>query len=150
MNETMVENWNSVVGPQDNIFLLGDLAFAKPEITVEILKRLNGNIYLIRGNHDYHWNFKILDKYFVWIKDLAEILVPDVDIQGGYRSITLCHYPLLSWNKISYSSWSLHGHTHGNIPYDPKFNRLDVGVDSHNFTPISYLQIKEIFSNTNV
>ena len=31
MNETIVKNWNSVVDPEDEVYFLGDLAFAGKE-----------------------------------------------------------------------------------------------------------------------
>jgi calcineurin-like phosphoesterase family protein len=144
MNETLVLNWNSRIGPQTNVFFLGDLSFARPELTKTILDRLNGNIFLIKGNHD--WNIKSLSKYFVWEKDLTTILVPDDDIKGGYRPVVLCHYPLLSWDRMRYGAFHCHGHCHGSLSFDPNVYRLDVGVDVHNYFPISYNEIKAKFN----
>ena len=47
MNEAMIENWNRVVAPHDDVYHLGDFAFGGAEA---ILTRLKGNIHLIRGN----------------------------------------------------------------------------------------------------
>ena len=52
MNEALVENWNSVVGPDDYIFHLGDSIFAGSDKLKDLLSKLNGHIYLIKGNHD--------------------------------------------------------------------------------------------------
>ena len=35
---------------------------------------------------------------------------------------------------------------YGNLPDDPKSQSFDVGVDCHDYTPISYAQVKEIMS----
>src|SRR5687767_6574594 len=52
MNERLIENWNAVVKKGDRVYHLGDVSLGKPEPTAEILGRLNGTIYLVRGNHD--------------------------------------------------------------------------------------------------
>ena len=48
----MIDNWNRAVGPEDTVFHLGDFAFAVPSRIKEIASQLNGEIHLIRGNHD--------------------------------------------------------------------------------------------------
>ncbi|MBQ4059987.1 MAG: metallophosphoesterase, partial [Lachnospiraceae bacterium] len=52
MNETLIANWNSVVGPDDIVFHLGDFCLGGSAEWTNILNRLNGKIYLIVGNHD--------------------------------------------------------------------------------------------------
>ena len=54
MNEALVKNWNSVVGPDDHVYHLGDFCFGNVEKWNWCLEpgRLNGHIHLILGNHD--------------------------------------------------------------------------------------------------
>ena len=52
MNEYIIEKWNKKVRNNDEVVILGDLSWAKAEVTNELLKRLKGKLYLIRGNHD--------------------------------------------------------------------------------------------------
>lgn len=54
MHEHLIERWNSVVKPGDDVFHLGDFGF-KPAHVAEVVARLNGNIHLIGGNHDPFW-----------------------------------------------------------------------------------------------
>ena len=56
MNKEMIKKWNSVVKEGDKIYHLGDFIFGKKDIAAEIISRLNGNIYLIKGNHDHMKN----------------------------------------------------------------------------------------------
>ena len=49
MTEALIENWNSVVKPDDIVFNLGDFMWASS--WNPILEKLNGHIYLIWGNH---------------------------------------------------------------------------------------------------
>ena len=51
MNETIIENWNNVVTKNDDVYILGDM-FWKNDLAEDIMSRLNGNKYLILGNHD--------------------------------------------------------------------------------------------------
>lgn len=52
-NEYMVQKWNEVVQPGDPVLHLGDVGFGKnPWQTEQMVKRLNGDKYLLYGNHD--------------------------------------------------------------------------------------------------
>jgi len=50
------------------------------------------------------------------------------------------------WNKSHHGALNLYGHSHGSLPDDPHALAIDVGVDCHNFTPISFEQVKKIMS----
>ena len=61
MNDVIVAEWNSVVASTDDVIVVGDISAGLAGRIVEfelLLKRLKGNIMLIRGNHDHlkdHW-----------------------------------------------------------------------------------------------
>lgn len=42
MHETLIQNWNKVVGPTDIVYILGDFAFCGVARMKEIVSRLNG------------------------------------------------------------------------------------------------------------
>ncbi|MBV9375809.1 MAG: metallophosphoesterase family protein, partial [Alphaproteobacteria bacterium] len=53
MNEAMIERWNETVGPDDEVWHLGDFAIRQPRAVVaELLARLNGRKQLVTGNND--------------------------------------------------------------------------------------------------
>ena len=52
MNETIIERFNSIVTNDDELYLLGDCILGDAEQNIEYLKRLNGKIHIILGNHD--------------------------------------------------------------------------------------------------
>jgi len=56
--------------------------------------------------------------------------------------IVMCHYPFAHWDREHYGSIHLHGHSHGKHVASGKI--LDVGVDCHNFYPISLEEVAEI------
>ena len=57
---------------------------------------------------------------------------------------------MITWNASHRGSWQLFGHVHGGlnnkgqIKHSPQ--SLDVGVDCHNFTPLSYQQVKDLIT----
>ncbi len=79
-----------------------------------------------------------------------EIEVEDDEITYGKQQIIMCHYPMICWNGSHRGSFQLFGHVHGGLSNKGVINhkptQLDVGVDSHDFTPISYQQVKEIIT----
>lgn len=54
MDNVMIEQWNMVVSKGDTVYHLGDFGFGSKEQISDIVKKLNGNIRLIMGNHDAH------------------------------------------------------------------------------------------------
>ena len=147
MDAMLIKNWNEVVDYDYDVYHLGDFSLTTPERTLRILEQLNGNIHLIKGNHEKSVLQKSYTKEkFVWIKDYFELKVNDTDAPGNLRTIVLLHYAMKVWNKSHHGAFHLYGHSHGSLPDDPKSLSFDVGVDSHNYRPISYEEVKRIMS----
>ena len=51
MNEEQVRKWNSIVMPNDDVYILGDLMLGDPS-NIEYLEKLKGKIHIVLGNHD--------------------------------------------------------------------------------------------------
>ena len=136
MNEEMITKWNSRVTGNDTVYILGDLFFrcADPET---VLRQLKGKKYLIVGNHDSSWMGKVdLDAYFVSVQNMAVIT-------DGQRTLTLCHYPLLTW-KRERKSWMIYGHIHANTDDDffplivKREHMLNAGADINGWMPVTF------------
>lgn len=113
MHEYMISQWNSRVRKNDEVVILGDFSWGRAEETQEILKRLNGKLSLIRGNHDRYLDDRRFDlKRFWWIEDYKEM-----NDEG--RKVILSHYPIVCYN-FQYRrdedgnpiAYMLHGHVH--------------------------------------
>lgn len=52
MNQTMIDNWNSLVKPGDKVYHLGDVFFGSKEEFKSLWPKLNGRKRLVVGNHD--------------------------------------------------------------------------------------------------
>jgi calcineurin-like phosphoesterase family protein len=136
MTEAMIVNWNEVVAPSDTIYHLGDFALSwgkkHKEVIDQILARLNGQKWLITGNHDR----EEVTKNTRWTKVLNYHEIK-IDLGGEHKQrVVMCHYAMRVWNQMHRGAWMLHGHSHGNIT-DVGGKALDVGVDVHNYRPIS-------------
>ena len=133
MNETLISNWNSVVGKNDLVYHLGDIGFASHTKIRSILERLNGKIHLIQGNHDKWKVIKKLNDLFVAVDNYKEI---KHQYEKEVYHICMMHYPIASWNRSHYGSLMLHGHAHGGYIGNGKI--IDVGVDTElaNYYPL--------------
>lgn len=145
MNDKMVDNWNSIVKPDDLVYHLGDYCFGNEDKIREINNRLNGNIVLISGNHDEkilrdtsHKNTRYVDPD---ISRRFQKIVPYLETKVGGTTITMCHFALQVWNRSHHGRISLFGHSHGTLPENSQ--QLDVGVDCWDYKPITLEQIKE-------
>lgn len=137
MNEALIKNWNAKVKPQDTIYHLGD--FCMGSDGQRIMNRLNGKKHLIIGNHD-----KKGVKLNGW-----ESVSHYVELNHNKQFIVLSHYAMRVWNKSHYGSWMLYGHSHGSLPDDPNALSFDVGVDCHNYAPLSFSEVKAIMAKKN-
>lgn len=137
-NEVLINNWNSVVKPEDFVYHLGDFCFKDNDFD-KYFNQLNGQIIFVEGNHDKVAR-KHRDKFFEYWRQYKEVKINE-------QRITLCHYALRVWNKSHWGSWHLYGHSHGSLPDDPHARSFDVGVDCHNYYPISFDRVKEIMDS---
>lgn len=129
MNAVLVQKWNSRVRPEDDVWFLGDFSFGSRSASKAIFDRLNGNKHLVWGNHDPR---QVRTRSFGWKSVQSEAFLR----VGGAVTLHLYHYPIEDWRgKFEVDALHLHGHSHGTARKVPL--RLDVGVDCHDFEPIS-------------
>jgi calcineurin-like phosphoesterase family protein len=138
MEEVFVSNWNSRIQVGDTVYHLGDFAFCKTSDEVDAIRiKLNGQIFLIWGNHDKDYVKKA--RGFIWQGPYKEIKIGD-------QNIILMHYAMRVWNKSHFGSWNLYGHSHNTLPDDPNALSLDVGVDANEYQPINYYEVAQRMS----
>lgn len=127
MIDTLVNNHNSVVAPEDTVFIVGDVCYNKAPEYLPHIARFNGKKILIRGNHDRVFSDKTLSPYFVEI--YTEGHQHFELINGINCSVT--HYP----SRGVPFAFNLVGHIHSAWKY--QLNMLNVGVDVHHFFPVN-------------
>lgn len=136
MNESLIYNWNKVVKKNDIVYHLGDFCLGKIDEFDSYFNQLKGKIILIEGNHDRNAN-KNKHRFHEYHTGYIE-----VNVDGW--PIVLSHYAMKVWNNSHNGAFHLYGHSHGTLPDDIQSMSFDVGVDCHNFTPISIKQIEKI------
>jgi len=155
-DQTLIENWNKVV-PQDGlVFHLGDFAWGGYQAWKKVREQLNGEIILIKGNHDLKNGPQSNQQY----DSLFKLHTQQMKIEIEGRKLYLNHFPFLCYGGTYRDKNGLvfqpFGHCHisnvNNRNTGKDFNRCidmlfstqyDVGVDFNNFTPISWYELNE-------
>ena len=151
MNDTIINNINSVVGQDDVLIHLGDWSFGGFE-NVKIFRDriVCQEIHLILGNHDHHIenNRGDCQELFTSVNHYTKLMYK-------FDTLVLMHYPIDSWDGLNKGHIHLHGHVH--LPTGKIFGkgrRMDVGIDgSLFFSPysldnvIKIVKLREIRSN---
>lgn len=125
-DNALIRNWNETVGPDDEVWHLGDFISARAGDCTELLARLNGRKHLIVGNNDPPTTTN--SPGWESVQHYAELR------HKGYHLI-LCHYAFRTWNQIGKKSINLHGHSHGRLKPLPR--QYDVGVDVQDLRPVT-------------
>lgn len=138
MNETLIENWNKLVKPQDNVYHLGDVAmgFGSNESPfAALMQRLNGHKRLIVGNHD-KLKSPTLHRYF-----------EKIDLWKGFHAegFTCVHIPL-QIGQLRDGDVCVHGHIHTNL-LDGRY--INVCVERTNYSPVHMDEIIARVKNCN-
>lgn len=124
MNEAIIEAHNAVVAQEDRVWFIGDFSFGEAQETTGLLQRMNGQKFLIKGNHDHARRIKDVRGY-------ADIFLYK-ELKIGDDHIILSHFPFLEWNRAHHGAYHLHGHSHGTLRYPPSLANariFDVGID---------------------
>ena len=150
-NEELINNWNNKVPVDGKVVVAGDFILTgRINLVISVIKRLNGMIYWVLGNHDYQNRLDrdVFKSNVALQTDVLTLITEDPDLP--IKNFFISHYPHMYWMRGSYH---LHGHVHGGplttsnekVPYHPM--RYDIGVDNNNFTPVSFDELKQIFLN---
>ena len=136
-DEDLIKKWNEHIKPDDIVYHLGDVIMGEAEHGLECLKKLNGEIHILRGNHDTNARWALYAS------------LPNVVLEGYATKIKynkwnfyLSHYPTITSNNdedkpIKQRILNLYGHTHQIDNFYNDSNCLyHVGVDSHSNCPI--------------
>jgi calcineurin-like phosphoesterase family protein len=124
MRETMIGEWNQLVGQDDTVYILGDVAFLPAAEAVAIMHRLHGRKILIEGNHDR----KLLnDPAFRACFDQVHNYLR---LTHNGQLVILFHYPIAEFDQMHRGAVHLHGHLHGNTSGLEHYRVRDMGFDA--------------------
>ncbi len=139
MNETLVDNWNSVVSNKDKVFMVGDFALGNKKKIIEIGQRLNGRKTLILGNHDnegkqvyYNAGFEYISRHPIIFQEF----------------FIVSHGPQFIQENGLYVN--IFGHIHDNPIYTSSSKRsFCVSVERINYTPVEFNTILKKIAEKN-
>ena len=137
LDEYIIERWNSVVRPEDVVYHLGDVGkFSSEEDAEQIIKRLNGDKYLIMGNHDYE-----IPRHVSTPVTLRNFWEYSGFLMAYTNRFFLDEYTILTHQPPQFPNapylW-LFGHVHASQLYRTVTrNAICVCADRWNFTPVS-------------
>ena len=141
MNNTIIENHNSRVSPEDTVFFLGDFCFHNGPSGKEgegtqtksqsYLDKLNGKMIMIKGNHDKN--------------NTVRTCINNMVISLGGNKMFLVHNPK-DYNKNYKINLVGHVHEKWKIKKINDVILVNVGVDVWDFRPI---EIQDILNEIN-
>ena len=125
MDAEMIRRWNNKVGKDDLVIHLGDFALGKREEIENVRNKLNGNIILLRGNHDHK---SVREAGFLVIKGTLEI-----------DNFLFSHVPLKK-KEIPDGFINVQGHIHER----ESAYGFNISVEKMNYEPIELEDLKKI------
>ncbi len=170
MDEAMIENINAIVPADATLWHLGDFSFTRRVAETQRYRDAIKckDVRLVWGNHDRRKAYSpdLFRGYYesTMIYVFNDRTFTEAEIQSdkqlrkklrramGKRNvqpIMLSHYAHATWMG-SYKGWfQLYGHSHGGLQkfmdeHMPNALSMDIGVDCHDFKPLSFTQIVDI------
>lgn len=142
MDTEILLRTNQVVAPDDELWILGDLAMSEryDEWDRVFSRLVCRNVKFLQGNHDTNNKMNLYErKYNFEYRGLAEVMK-----YSKKKSFYLSHYPTIVSNYDDEGKffWNLSGHTHLEQKfYNGAFKIYNVAVDAHDCYPVSIEQI---------
>ena len=133
MDACLIERWNLVVSPEDQVYVLGDFGGEGGE--AEILSLLNGTKFLVKGNHDTKSNAEYRRCGF------QEVYDHPIIVEGFW---ILSHDALYVNSNMPYAN--LFGHVHNSpVVRDYSAQHFCVSAERIDYSPIDFETVKNGF-----
>jgi calcineurin-like phosphoesterase family protein len=153
MDAALVDNWNSAVGEEDVVYVLGDVAMGRLTDTLPLVQLLNGTKFLVPGNHDKCWRgHRKAGPQSVTLYERVGFTV--LEGQHIYGDWLLCHFPEAG-DSHGFDRYTAHrpklqagfdALIHGHVHEAWKVNgrQINVGVDVWDYKPVAYQQLRAL------
>jgi len=160
MNEAIVHNINALVGPDDELWILGDVALGNIDKSLLNVRRFRaGRVVIVTGNHDrcHSYNKKKaagwLERYerltgAEIINGNTEVTISDGSTSGG-SYVQVSHFPyagdshdhgdrgdrFAAFRPVDDGRWLLCGHVH--TAWRQRGRMINVGIDAWGGLPVN-------------
>ena len=138
MNDSMVSTWNKIVNQSDSVYVLGNL-FWDPLTADDILRKLNGTIYLMKGDYD-----RATQDVENLHENKLNIITSEIHVDD-VNKICFSHWPLEEWKNKSKGYHSITAFPGKKYKSDHKKLRINVNCDLWSFRPVEISSVKGLF-----
>ena len=137
-DKDLIKKWNECIKPDDIVYHLGDVIMGEAEHGLECLKKLNGEIHILRGNHDTNARWALY-------ASLSNVVLEGYATKIKYNkwNFYLSHYPTITSNndedaplKTKIIKLCVNSHIKNRFKDMDKGLIYHVEVDSHSNCPI--------------
>ena len=146
-DEAIINNHNSIVTNEDDVYVLGDLMLGNNNHGIECILRLNGKLHIVRGNHDTSARIEL----YKTLPNVVEV-ADAIRFKCGKYNFYCYHYPTLTGNlekeTLKQMEINLYGHTHQtNSFYEDRPYMFHCGIDSNACKPVEINKVIELCEN---
>ena len=136
MNNEIVRRHNEVVGPNDEVYVLGDLMLGDNKVGLAAIAQMNGRLHIVCGNHDTDARVEA----YMNLPNVVEVCTA-ARFKWGKLNFYCSHWPThtdnLEKESINQCMINFYGHTHQNTNFHDDIPFIyHVGVDSHDCYPV--------------
>jgi calcineurin-like phosphoesterase family protein len=148
----LIARHNAIVAPDDDVWVLGDVALGDIERSLACCAAMNGRLCLLCGNHDRPVSARTAAKREHWVQryraegGFYEVITENsitITLPSGIE-VLASHYPYAGDSSsterfadrrpIDQGSWLIHGHVHHKWQVNGR--QINVGVDVWNYEPV--------------
>jgi calcineurin-like phosphoesterase family protein len=155
MDAELVRRWNERVGPDDVVWVLGDVALGPIQRSLSLVAELAGDKRLVSGNHDRCWPGNKRSER--WIERYREagfseiVTATEIDLGDGVV-LPASHFPyqgdshdedrFVPFRPIDDGRWLLHGHVHERWKVEGR--QINVGCDVWGYAPVEAATLRAL------
>lgn len=156
MDDALIDEWNSVVATDDEVWVLGDVALGPIAETLPKVARLHGRKVLLTGNHDRCWRHHG-DRAAQWepryreagfdaiAHDVVTFTLHGHEVRAShfpYHGDSHDHDRFTAHRPTDTGGWLLHGHVHER--WRQLGRQINVGVDAWAYRPVAEDEIVDL------
>jgi calcineurin-like phosphoesterase family protein len=129
--QMIIDNWNKIVPKNGIVIHLGDFGFGDRKKIKKSRNKLNGEIFLLKGNHDRHGD--------QWYKDVGiNLIKKSFAVQTSEEIFVFSHRPILE--EIPKGMVNIHGHVHEKREFLTD-KHVNMSVEAIGFKPIKFMEL---------
>lgn len=145
MDTAIINTINATVMPDDELWVLGDIAMGHIDTTLRKFEQINARVTIVAGNHDRcHPSYHGQDKAREWLpryeglRNVEQVYVHGALTLVAGQVVTVCHFPYRDEDRhsdrftqylpVDEGNWLLHGHVHDTWQVNGR--QINVGIDA--------------------